>query len=474
MKPFLLNFLIMFSSFHLMSAQDKNPSDRIVGLIRTYYNEDKYDELYNLLSADAQRQMPEAAVTDFYQNALKSQLGAIQSYRFIEEQAPVYLYYVRFEKLTLSLHIALNENNKVMRWEWLPVKEETKQGHSKMIQSNNPLKTKEQLMVDTIARAYLQDERNSGISIGIIKDGQTQMYHYGEKDKHTQALPDDQTIYEIGSVTKTFTGILLAHTVNTKKIRLDDDIRKYLPGEYPNLQFHHQPVQVGHLSNHTSRLPRVPEDLDRQAGYDADNPYKHYTREMMLHYLNTVHIDTVPGVIPEYSNYGTALLGIILESVHNVSLDRLLEQVITAPLGMPHTKFTLSEKERKQAATGYGEDGEEAHYWDFNGMEAAGGLKSTLPDMLRYLEANMKESNTDIALSHQQTTGSSAGQSAGLNWIRSIWNQGSSLIWHNGATYGFSSFIGFDKQARTGIVVLSNSGNSVDNTSISILKRLAQ
>ena len=133
------------------------------------------------------------------------------------------------------------------------------------------------------------------MSIGVLKDGQTYTYGYGATQKKNGVLPDANTIFEIGSVSKTFTAQLLAYYVNSGKISLTDPITKYLPDSVaanPELQ----KIKVVNLSNHTSGLVRLPENI-LSKNMDAVNPYKNYTTQLLFSYLKTSKLASVPGEV---------------------------------------------------------------------------------------------------------------------------------------------------------------------------------
>jgi CubicO group peptidase (beta-lactamase class C family) len=218
-------------------------------------------------------------------------------------------------------------------------------------------------------------------------------------------------------------------------------------------------------------LPRIPTNIEKQPDYSPLNPYKNYSKEMMYSYLKKIKIDTLPGIISEYSNFGVALLGVILEEAYQRPLEDLIKSYVTEPAKMSNTKFNLSTIEKTKMATGYNEkDGTEATNWDLGAFIAAGGIKSNLDDMVKYLQANMNEINADFKLSHQQTFKGS-NISMGLNWILT-YKDGQTWIWHNGGTSGFTSYCGYIKEQKVGVVLLNNSGVNVDNIATNILKEM--
>lgn len=339
--------------------------------------------------------------------------------------------------------------------------------------------------IDSIAMSFLQKSNSTGLTIGMINGDKVLKRYYGKLDRNSSQPPDSSTIYEIGSITKTFTGILLAHAVNEGKIKLTDDIRKYLPGKYPQLEYKGQPIQIVHLSNHNSGLPRKPLDLTNQPNYNPKNQYAHYTKEMMLGYLDQVKLDREPGTVVVYSNYAVGLLGIILEHVYHKPLEDIIKEVITEPLGMHNTTFEVAQGKSKYIK-GYDRNtGLEVSHWDLTGIKGCGGLKSNLHDMLLYVQANINSTNPDIELSHHESKDSKNKTiQQGLGWGLAIHDSGynsfnnplnkstrmEKMIFHGGETAGFNTFAGFLKAQKKGIVVLSNSNKSTLELAVQILK----
>ncbi len=336
--------------------------------------------------------------------------------------------------------------------------------------TDNKKQTPLDSVVENAAGNYIQSPQNCGLSIGVFKNDSIYFYNYGETKMDNKVLPDKNTIYEIGSVTKTFCGILLAYAVTEGKIRPEDDIRNYLPEKYPNLETNKQFIQVKHLANHTSGLPRVPENITAQPDYNKQNPYKNYDKKMIFDYLKSISLSTEPGEICEYSNLGMALLGIILENIYNKSFEELVKEKICAPNAMNSTTIDLTADELKRFADGYNADGEPTPHWDLGAFAPAGAIRSSAADMINYLNYNINEKDAATKLAHQSTFNKNSN--VALAWHLIITKYNNQLIWHNGGTFGFSSFCGLIKEQRTGVVVLSNSGTNVDFIGLSILKFL--
>ncbi len=330
---------------------------------------------------------------------------------------------------------------------------------------------KTQVYIDSLAKNYLSNKVNCGLSIGFIKDNKMTFKYYGETKKGIKTPPNGTTLYEIGSITKTFTGFLLANAVTTNKLSLEDDIRKFLPKGFENLEFEGKPILIKHLSNQTSGLPRLPDNFVLQTNFEQTNPYKNYSSKMMFNFLKEVKLTRVPGSVYEYSNYAVALLGQILEIVTHKKLEDQLSEIITSKFNMPNTKFDLNENEKLNEAFGYDAIGNQTSFWDFDVVKSAGGLKSNLNDMMNYLQVNIEETNPDIILSHQKTT-LDTSQNVALNWHMNKMKDDKTIIWHNGGTGGFTSICGFVKEQKIGVIVLNNSTTSVDNLAMLLLKFL--
>lgn len=463
--------ILLISCSFISMAQNK---EFIINALADKYNTDKYKDIYGMLTEDFKKQAKEEQITGFFSKNLKAQLGNIISWKVDLTDSSNYI--VRFENGKLLLKLYVNKDNNIAGMQWLPYKEKkvATEKSKRASLTDNPLKTELQLYVDSVAVAYLNDTINAGLSIGLLLGNEYECFHYGEVEKGTGKLATNETVYEIGSLTKTFTGILLAHAVNDGKVKLDDDIRKYLTGSYPKLTYAGKPILIKHLANHTSGLPRIPDDLEKQQSYDESDPYSNYNKAMMMQYLTTVKIATEPGSMMEYSNLGIGLLGVILEHVYKKALQEMIDAYINKPAGMKNTYFAEADDLNINVAKGYREkDGQLTSYWHLGDMKAAGGLRSNMTDMLAFLKANMHETNKDFSLSHAPIPGTKENN-VGYCWMLAKTSKQQTLVWHNGATFGFTSFFGYIPDMKIGVVVLSNSGNNVDEVAMQLLKHLSE
>ncbi|GAA3991435.1 serine hydrolase domain-containing protein [Mucilaginibacter dorajii] len=335
----------------------------------------------------------------------------------------------------------------------------------------SPVKPKDS--IDTViareARVFLQSKAAVGVSVGFYHNGRLYTYNYGSVSKDAQHLPTAHTIYGIGSISKTFAGLLLAKAVTENKVKLDDDIRKYLDGDYPNLEYKGHPIKLFHLISHVSRLPNWLSDQAEKPGYTRDDFYRD---------LHQLKIDTLPGVKFLYSSAAVQLLGYILEKVYHQTFGELLREKITGPLQMKDTRIVLTARDREHAAKGYTKVG----MFDpneYNYMQGAGGLKSTASDLLKYMVYQMNEEDPAVILSHKESWGFDMGggnhYSCALNWQVIKVASGPRRISQDGNLVNCSGVVTFSPELKTGIVVLTNSDNidAVSKCSDDILKALA-
>jgi len=465
----ILLAILFFLSFNTL-AQQHEKSDLVLTQLTDFFNKDQFPELYNQLSPEFRTQQTEQSITAFYKTGLKSVLGKIVSWKYQENVEAWNIYLVNFERGQQELKLGVTAEGKIGGMLWKIPKEKKADRDPATVKTNNPKQTKIQLYIDSLALGYLKNPNNNSLSIAVVNDGKTEIFFYGETTKGNGLLPDRNSIYEIGSVSKTFTAIMIAHAVNEGKILLNDDIRKYLPGSYPDLQFNGKPITILSLANQTSGFPRLPENFFQHPAYKESDPYQAYSKEMIYQYLANFKLSQLPGTKAEYSNFGFAVLGTILENVYKVPLDKLLLEMITVPLKMKATGYTVAPLYIPLKTTGYTAE-KVAPYWDMAAYRAAGGIKSSLNDMIIYLQENMKNTNKDFSLSHQQSVNIN-DHNCGLAWMITPVKNNKKLIWHNGATAGFSSFAGFTQDQKKGIVVLNNSDSTVDELAVKILSSL--
>jgi len=310
---------------------------------------------------------------------------------------------------------------------------------------------------------------NVGIIVGIVDPNGTRYYGYGNTTVSGNQRPDENTVFEIGSITKVFTSTLLADMVERGEVTLDDQIAKYLPKGVRAPTRNGQSITLAHLATHTSGLPRMPDNF---LPSDANNPYADYSVEQMYEFLSSYRLQRDIGAQYEYSNYGGGLLGHILALRSGMSYEELFVQRIGNELGMGNTRITFTPEMTRRLAKGHTGNIEVSN-WDIPALAGAGALRSTAQDMLTFLAANMglKQSRLYSAMKTTHKPRYQAGSPdmhIGLGWyIRTSGNR--RIIWHNGGTGGYSGLTGFIDDEKTGVVVLTNATQSIDDIGFHLL-----
>lgn len=338
--------------------------------------------------------------------------------------------------------------------------------------TDNPLETRVDRVVHDCAMEIMDDGPMMGLSLGIVANNEVQFYNYGSTEAGANRLPTSKTIYEIGSVTKTFTGILLARAVLEKKVHLDDDIRSYLEGNFENLEYEGMPIRVIDLANHTSGLPEdlLPEELlglESPTMFDIVGLFEGDDGSMFLRDLHDVTIETTPGEQEQYSNAGMIVLGIVLENAYGLSYSDLIARNFTRPFDMKDTETVFFESHTADYTRGYDRGGNVMPHITLQIAGAAGGLKSTTHDMTKYISENIDESDEAIKLSHQSTH-EMGEEGIGLGWKIRRGSRGDTQLWHDGGEPGFSSYCVIVPQRKLGIICLANqSGRQFQLTEMS-------
>jgi CubicO group peptidase (beta-lactamase class C family) len=258
-------------------------------------------------------------------------------------------------------------------------------------------------------------------------------------------------------------GTLLAQAVKDHKLKMNDDIRMYLSGSYPNLEFKGSPIRLYQLVSHISGLPFFMPDspiLFKNPNYDSlplviTRIQQNYSKQQFLEDLHKVKLDTVPGFKFRYSNAGAQLLKYILEQVYNKPIDKILEINIYRPLAMGNTNMVFAKNNTRLLAKGYNEKGIQMPY-NPPMLDAAGGIYSNVTDMLYYLKFHLNELDEVVTLSHMITTGKINDYAVGLNWQEQLNGDRKRKLWQSGGTFGFSSYCVVYPELDIALVLLTN------------------
>lgn len=346
----------------------------------------------------------------------------------------------------------------------------------------------DQMMRDEIL-GWAREQRPVGVAVGIVTPDGAARATFGSARLPWGAPLRDAT-FEIGSITKTFTGVLLADLVERGVVSLDDPLAKLLPPDV-DLPAELQTITLAHLATHTAGLPRVPPGMASLGLLLRTllglNPYAGYSTDHLLGALAVTDLRSQPGERSVYSNFGFGLLGWILGREAETGYAHALRELVYEPLGLPGIELGPSGEAGSLVATGYRARqvvgpvrlGLVAQPWDLpEAFEGAGAVRSTLEGMVGYLAANMGQGShpvgAAIRLAQQEHFRVSSRRAMGLAWVRDRRrDMGQTVIWHNGGTGGFRSFLGFTEDRRFGVVVLANALASVDPLGTRLLRAIA-
>ena len=462
-------FFIVVTAASAQSRQQQKV-DSVFQQVKKYFNQKNADAIYNMAGDAFQKELN----IDAFNGVANKQLfplGEIKESALISfVNNNVATYKLKFDAITLQLLMSLDKKDKLELFLFQQYQEPVSD-KTALVPSNNSLKMDIDKKVDSAARKYIQKANTVGLCIGVIDNGNVSTYGYGETVRGNGKIPNADNFFELGSITKTFTAILLAYYVNEGKVSLRDPIRKYLPDSVaanPQLAS----ITLLELCNHTSGLERLPDNLIPHAT-DPLNPYKDYTKELLYEYLKTCKLKSQPGTQYAYSNLGVGLLGSILETISHIPYEEMVREIICKPLGMYSTAQFLNPLAMPRFVQVYNAGGVATPPWDFDVLAPCGALRSTLNDMLLYAKANLHPGNDKlgkaIELSHHITF--TKDVKIAMAW-HIITVNGVDYIFHNGGTNGSSSFLAFNTAKNIAIVVLSNAVESTDELGAGILKKL--
>lgn len=331
---------------------------------------------------------------------------------------------------------------------------------------SNELKTDTDSILHEQVKGFFKKAKAPGLIIGISQNGENKFYSYGFADPGSKQSFNAQTIFEIGSITKTFTANLLFQLNEQGVLDLQKPVVSYLPLEFENDSVLKK-ITLSDIASQTSGLPRLPSNLDKIKEYTLMQPYQFYNKEHLYTFLESLK-KINPGPYA-YSNLGFGLLSTIEENVTSVPFESLLNKYIFQPLQMGDTYIDVK-KNTTDTATGYFY-GKPAGYWQFDCMAGAGAIKSNAVDILKYLCAHIESKDENFsAVVHKitqpvKTVAKNMQICYGWHTFEDLKHR---VFWHNGGTYGFSTFAAFEPNTKTSLVLAANATG--DNT---ILDKLA-
>ena len=319
-------------------------------------------------------------------------------------------------------------------------------------------------LAKTLIEQRVANRWNPGIVVGLVDGNQTRIVAAGRRGADDPRPLDGQAIFEIGSVSKVFTGILLAEAVERKEVRLDQPVAELLPDAIrEKFSGDKAKITLRMLSQHLSGLARMPDNFKPK---QADNPYADYSVEQMYEYLGSGTLNRAPGEKYEYSNLAQGLLGHVLSQRAEGDYEKLLVRRICGPLKMDRTRVAFTPEMRAQLARGHTAAGFETANWDLPTLAGAGGIRSNVDDLLLFAKANLSPPEIPLAAALRRAQSErrriNPTLEMGLGW-HVVSAGGREFLTHGGETGGYHAFISLDVEKRRGVVMLTNAGVSIDD-----------
>jgi CubicO group peptidase (beta-lactamase class C family) len=332
-------------------------------------------------------------------------------------------------------------------------------------------------LAQALKSGQLAPATGAGVAIGVVKNGVRRVFTYGT------ARPD--SIFEIGSLSKTFTGLILSQMVLQGKVKFDEPVRELLPPGTVAKPAGPE-ITLLDLATQHSGLPRLPDNFHP---VDSQNPYADYHAANLYEFLSAHGVAKLANTSFLYSNLGFGLLGQALSDRAGVSYPALLKEEVKDPLGLKDTTVSLSLAQQRRFIQGHDAEHHPAHPWDLDALAGAGAIRSTAGDMLTYVQANLDPSkitpvagtpgaatlSAALAQDHTLRADALPGMRIALAWLY-LTDEGT--YWHNGGTGGFSSYAFFNPKGGYAAVVLVNTspgstGSFADRLGEHIRQRLA-
>lgn len=429
---------------NLLFAQKENYKIAIDNF-QANFNTERYELIFNNFSPEMKQAMPIDQTKQFLTN-LRNQVGKIEEREFVGYQQGTYATYkTKFERMILAVNISLNSENRINGLFFKPYEEPVKTVNS----SVNALSNYPKEIAEIIFKNTKEFPNNTQLSVAIIQNGKTSYYGIIKANDSIKPIENQDKVFEIGSITKVFTSTVLASLVIDKKLKLTDEINAYYPFSFKN----NIKIDFESLANHTSGLPRLPENLNLS---NDNNPYQDYGENQIEDYLKN-YLKLENGDIKRYgySNLGTGLLGYTLGLSQKTSFQKLLQKVVFDKYKMKNS-FVSSQNLGNKLVKGQDVEGKTTSNWDFDVLFGSGGILSTSEDLTKFANAQFNSQNRALTLTRTATFKIDNNTEIGLGWHLLKSEKENDLIWHNGGTKGYSSSIAINVIDKKAVIILSN------------------
>lgn len=463
MKRVLIICILVLMGNAMFSQSERH--EKIILSFKTHYNSGNYGSIFNAFSEEMKKALPLENATQFF-SGLKFQAGTIIEEQFLKIEENGYVVYkTTFEKIVLAVNISVDDEDHINGLFIKPYVEETQKN------SYNGLKEYPQEIATTIFKHSKSFPGGTQLSIAIIKEGKEKYYGVKLENDTLKVIENQHKIFEIGSITKVFTASVLASLVVDGKLKLTDNVNRFYAFPFnDNLE-----LSFLSLANHTSGLPRLPENLDLS---DEINPYKKYgQKELNEYFSKLMKLENDSNTTYSYSNLGAGLLGYTLGLSQKTSFNQLLQKRIFDQYKMTNS-FTSTNSLGDKLVKGLDENGKEVQNWEFDVLFGGGGILSTTEDLVKFANAQFNAKNKELELTRKATFDVNENMKIGLGWHLLKTKNDFNLVWHNGGTGGYSSSMVLDVQKRNGVVILSNVSGlnpqhvEIDNLSFELMKMM--
>lgn len=322
-------------------------------------------------------------------------------------------------------------------------------------------------LMDSVKNKVKSFPKKGQIAVGLFRNDTIQYVGFENDEKELKRIKNEEAIFEIGSITKLFTIGLLCDLVYHEEVTVNEKVKKYLP--FKQLKG----ITFEQLANHTSGLPRIPENI-YETITDLSRPYNNYTEKDFTQYLQSeLEFLTKPGAKNNYSNLGIGILAMALQKIEGKSYKELLNEKIIQKFNLTNTSLD-DLQDNPDFVFAYNRKGEIIPVWKWaSPMIAAGGLKSTVVDLLKFAKEHLNFENEMLQLGLKPTFSFDSSMDIGLGWHILIQKSGKRLYWHNGRSGGYTSSIILSIEEKTAAVILSNQAEMyLDDLVINLINSL--
>lgn len=447
MKSFT-NFLLflLFTNFAISQSEINR---EVFQVFKEHYNNDRFENIFNDFSTEMQNALSLENAKQFF-FSLKKENGIIKSESLVKvESNDAAVYKVDFESQQFSINFSVNENRKINGFIIKPFVEENK---ATVINGLSDYPNEIAEMIYLNSKNY---PNRTQLSIALIENDNVNYYGVVIENDTLKSANNQNKVFEIGSITKVFTSTVLASLVIDKKIKLGNFVNDFYDFSFKD----NKKITFLELSNHTSGLPRLPNNFKI---INLQNPYKNYKREDLNDFLmNFLSLDTISTKY-NYSNLGAGLLGHTLGLSQKQTFVKLLQNKVFDKYGM-NNSFTNLDDCKNSIVKGLDKNGNEVSNWEFDVLFGGGGIVSTTEDLAKFAKAQFNTKNKELQLTRNPTFEIDENMKIGLGWHILKSENEFNLIWHNGGTGGYSSSMVLNTKKKSGVIILSNCANSNDS-----------